>query len=174
LNISRKTSQNTLMTKINTKYLLALLLVFTGIFCSCNSGVVIDRNKKIENAVWKSSDVQKFSITIADTNQLYNFYINIRNATDYRYSNIFLFLKTFYPNRLYSVDTIECVLADEAGKWMGKERGKMVDNRILFRKGIRFKLIGNYSFEFEQAMREPELKGIEDFGIRIDEFESEK
>jgi len=159
---------------MNKKHLIVLLLVFIVLFCSCGSGVVIDRNKKIENAVWKSSDIVKFSITIADTTQLYNFYINIRNSTDYRYSNIFLFLKTFYPNRMYSVDTIECVLADESGKWMGKERGKIVDNRILFRKGIRFKLTGNYSFEFEQAMREPELKGIEDFGIRIDEFETEK
>jgi len=159
---------------MNKKHLIVLLLVFMVILCSCGSGVVIDRNKKIENAVWKSSDILKFSITIADTTQLYNFYINIRNSTDYRYSNIFLFLKTFYPNRMYSVDTIECVLADESGKWMGKERGKIVDNRILFRKGIRFKLTGNYSFEFEQAMREPELKGIEDFGIRIDEFETEK
>jgi gliding motility-associated lipoprotein GldH len=174
LNISRKTSQNTLTTKMNKKHLIVLLLVFMVLFCSCGSGVVIDRNKKIENAVWKSNDIIKFSIAIADTTQLYNFYINIRNSTDYGYSNIFLFLKTFYPNRMYSVDTIECVLADESGKWMGKERGKMVDNRILFRKGIRFKLTGNYSFEFEQAMREPELKGIEDFGIRIDEFETEK
>jgi len=149
-------------------------IVIIALFNSCSSGVIIDKSKKVENALWNSTDVIKFTVPIADTTQRYNFYINIRNSSDYQYSNIFLFLKTFYPNGMLSVDTIECILADDKGKWMGKERGKLIDNRILFRKGIRFRLAGNYSFEFEQAMREKELKGIEDFGIRIDKFESEK
>ncbi|HOY31947.1 MAG TPA: gliding motility lipoprotein GldH [Bacteroidales bacterium] len=156
------------------KHLTVLFFLFLLIFNSCGPGVLVDRNKKIENAVWKSADIIKFSVSIPDTLQLYNIYINIRNSTDYKYSNIFLFLKTFYPNRMYSIDTIECLLADDSGKWLGKERGKMVDNRILFRRGIRFKLSGNYSFEFEQAMRDTDLNGIEDFGIRIEKSEAEK
>ncbi len=151
-----------------------LAALFLLMLSSCNTGVIIDRSKKIENATWKSDDIQKFSVSITDTTQLYNFFINIRNSADYKYSNIFLFLKTFYPNKMYSVDTIECYLADPTGKWLGKQRGNVIDNRILFRQGIRFRLMGDYSFEFEQAMREPELKGIEDFGIRIDKFEPEK
>ncbi|HNW88893.1 MAG TPA: gliding motility lipoprotein GldH [Bacteroidales bacterium] len=151
-----------------------IVAFFLLIFSSCGSGILIDRNKKIENSVWKSDDIVKFSVNVPDTVQLYNFYIDIRNSSDYKYSNIFLFLKTLYPNGMYSVDTIECMLADNTGKWLGKEHGKIIDNRVLFRQGIRFKLSGNYSFEFEQAMREPELEGIEDFGIRIDKFETEK
>ncbi len=162
------------MTKMKIKHLTVLFFLFLLIFNSCGPGVLVDRNKKIENAVWKSADIIKFSVSIPDTLQLYNIYINIRNSTDYKYSNIFLFLKTFYPNRMYSIDTIECLLADDSGKWLGKERGKMVDNRILFRRGIRFKLSGNYSFEFEQAMRDTDLNGIEDFGIRIEKSEAEK
>ncbi len=154
--------------------MIVAFFLFLLIFSSCGSGILIDRNKKIENSVWKSDDIVKFSVNVPDTVQLYNFYIDIRNSSDYKYSNIFLFLKTLYPNGMYSVDTIECMLADNTGKWLGKEHGKIIDNRVLFRQGIRFKLSGNYSFEFEQAMREPELEGIEDFGIRIDKFETEK
>jgi len=172
LNTLRKTFQNTLMTKM--KKIPIIVAFFLLIFSSCGSGILIDRNKKIENSVWKSDDIVKFSVNVPDTVQLYNFYIDIRNSSDYKYSNIFLFLKTLYPNGMYSVDTIECMLADNTGKWLGKEHGKIIDNRVLFRQGIRFKLSGNYSFEFEQAMREPELEGIEDFGIRIDKFETEK
>lgn len=174
MNILRKTSPNLLMTKMKKILLIGLISLFAFSIVSCGPGVLADRNKKIENSVWKSNDIVKFSVAIPDTIELYNFYINIRNASDYRFSNIFLFLKTLYPNGMYSVDTIECRLADDSGKWLGKQRGKMVDNRILFRKGIRFKLSGNYSFEFEQAMREPELQGIEDFGIRLEKFETEK
>lgn len=160
------------MTDMKKIYL--LIFIFLMILTSCGSGVIIDRNKKIENAVWESTDVVRFTAPVSDTTHLFNFYINIRNSTDYQYSNIFLFMKTFYPNGMFSIDTIECILADDSGKWLGKERGGIIDNRILFRKGIRFKLAGNYSFEFEQAMRDSELKGVEDFGIRIDKFETEK
>lgn len=141
---------------------------------SCNFGVLVDRNKKIPDATWKSSDIIKFSVNIPDTIQVYNFFINIRNSSDYKYSNIFLFLKTFYPNRMFSVDTVECTLADDSGKWLGRQRGKLIDNRILFRQGVRFRQTGTYCFEFEQAMREPELSGIEDVGIRIEKFEAAK
>lgn len=162
------------MTKMKRIHFIAPFFLFLVIISSCGSGVLVDRNKKIENSIWKSGDIVKFSVSVPDTVQLYNFYIDIRNSADYQYSNIFLFLKTLYPNGMYSIDTIECILADNTGKWLGKERGKIIDNRVLFRQGIRFKLSGNYSFEFEQAMREPELAGIEDFGIRIDKFETEK
>lgn len=162
------------MPMIKMKKNFLFVLFFILIMTSCGSGVIIDRNKKIENSVWKSTDIVKFTVNVSDTIQLYNFYINIRNSTDYQYSNIFLFMKTFYPNRMYSIDTIECTLADNSGKWLGKERGRIIDNRILFRKGIRFKLSGIYSFEFEQAMRDTLLKGVEDFGIRIDKLEIEK
>jgi len=136
--------------------------------------VVFDKNKQLENAVWKSSDIVKFTVPLNDSVQPYNFYINIRNSTDYKYSNLYLFIKTFYPSGKISVDTVECYLADNEGKWLGKRSGKVVDNRILFRRAVQFRHTGTYSFEFEQAMRVDELSGIKDFGIRIEKFEREK
>ena len=162
------------MTRMRNK--ISFLLVFV-ILCSlyaCNSNVLFDKNKQIENAIWKSSDVVKFTVPITDTTQGYNFFINIRNSSEYQYSNIFLFIKTFYPNGKISIDTVECYLADKEGKWLGKRSGKLVDNRILFRRAVQFRQKGTYSFEFEQAMRVEELKGIEDFGIRIEKFETKK
>jgi gliding motility-associated lipoprotein GldH len=41
-------------------------------------------------------------------------------------------------------------------------------NRFLFQKGIRFPQQGQYIFEFEQAMRNPDLKGISDIGMRLE------
>ncbi|MEI6122781.1 MAG: gliding motility lipoprotein GldH [Bacteroidota bacterium] len=155
---------------------IGILLVFiaSSFLFSCNSNVIFDKNKQIENSVWKSSDIVKFTVPIADSVQPYNFYINLRNSTDYQYSNIFLFIKTFYPNGKISIDTVECYLADNNGKWLGKRSGRVVDNRILFRKAVQFTHAGTYSFEFEQAMRIDDLAGIEDFGIRIEKFESKE
>jgi len=151
-------------------YLLLILLLLP----SCRKNAIFDSDKEIKDGVWNSSDVVRFSVPVTDTMQAYNYYINVRNTTDYPYSNLFLFIKTFYPNGKISVDTVECYLADPSGKWLGNRSRNIVDNRILFRKSFRFRMLGNYSFEFEQAMRMDELKGIDDFGIRIEKFEKEK
>lgn len=151
--------------------LISVVLIFLS---ACNSGAIFDSTKKIEDGVWRSSDIVRFSVPVTDTLQPYNFYFNVRNKTDYPYSNLFLFIRTLYPSGKISIDTVECYLADTKGKWLGYMRGKIVDNRILFRKCFRFRQAGNYSFEFEQAMRTDELEGIADFGIRIEKFETEK
>jgi gliding motility-associated lipoprotein GldH len=151
-------------------YLIFLLTLLTA----CNTDTIFDTTKEIPGGVWKSSDIVKFSVPVIDTLQPCNFYFNVRNSTEYPFSNLFLFIKTFYPNGKISIDTVECYLADTEGKWLGNRSGGRVDNRILFRKSFRFRMLGTYSFEFEQAMRIEELRGIEDFGIRIEKFETEK
>ncbi len=162
------------MTDMKNKVILCILFIILCTLYACNSNVIFEKNKQIENAVWKSADVIKFTVPLTDSVQACNFIINIRNSSEYQYSNIFLFIKTFYPNGKISIDTVECYLADKEGKWLGKRSGKIIDNRILFRRAVQFRQKGTYSFEFEQAMRVDELKGIEDFGIRIEKFETIK
>ncbi len=152
---------------------LIYLIVLLALLASCRHNTIVDTTKEIEGRVWNSSDIVKFSVPVTDTLVSYNYYINVRNSADYAYSNLFLFIKTFYPNGKISIDTVECFLADKEGKWLGNRSGDKIDNRILFRKSFRFRMLGTYSFEFEQAMRTEALQGIESFGIRIEKFEKE-
>lgn len=140
-------------------------------FTACDPGLVFEKNKKMDNATWNSTDIVKFNVTIPDTVTGYNYYINIRNTTEYGFSNLFMFVKTVYPDGKISVDTAECYLADIQGRWLGKGKGRIIDNRILFRKKVRFPQAGVYSFEYEQGMRVNQLYGIEDIGIRIEKSE---
>lgn len=149
------------------------LLLLISLLPACTEGVIFDSSKELPEGVWKSTDIVKFAVPISDTLQPVNFYFNVRNKNDYAFSNLFLFMKTFYPNGKISIDTIECFLAGNDGRWLGRSRNGRVDNRILFRKAIKFPMKGNYSFEFEQAMRTEELSGIQNFGIRIEKFEKE-
>jgi gliding motility-associated lipoprotein GldH len=133
--------------------------------------MVYEKNKKMDEATWNSTDIVKFNVAIPDTITGYNYYINIRNTTDYGFANLFMFVKTVYPDGKISVDTVECYLADIQGRWLGKGQGRIIDNRILFRKSVRFSQAGVYSFEYEQGMRVNQLYGIEDIGIRIEKSE---
>ena len=135
---------------------------------SCDSKRFYEENKRIENSSWNIREKAIFTVTIPDVQNRYSFYINLRNSTDYPYSNIFLFLKTVFPDGNTARDTLECQLADYSGKWLGSGITNVKFNRFLFQKGIRFPKEGQYIFEVEQAMRVKDLTGISDIGIRLE------
>jgi gliding motility-associated lipoprotein GldH len=143
---------------------MVLLLVVQA----CDSKRFYEENKRIEKSVWNSKDKAIFKVVISDVFSRYNFYFNLRNSGDYQYSNIYLFLKTVFPDGRIARDTIECQLAEYDGKWLGTGISDVKFNRFLFQKDLRFPAKGQYIFEVEQAMRVPDLKGITDIGIRIE------
>lgn len=149
------------------KVWLISLPVISVFLTACSSSVLFDNNKSLPGNVWKSDQVIRFDVELTDTVSICKFYLNFRHTTDYRYANIFLFINTTFPDGKEARDTVECILADPAGKWLGKGISNTRDNQVLLRRGIRFLQQGTYIFEFEQAMREPELVGVMDLGLRI-------
>lgn len=145
-----------------------LLLILLLALSSCDSKRVFEENKAIEKRSWKATNRLEFSVSINDITVPYNMYLNIRNGMDYPYSNIYLFLKTTFPDGKFSRDTIECKLADYDGRWLGSGIGSVKFNKFLFQKGVYFPQKGKYNFEFEQAMRVNVLNGITDLGLRIE------
>ncbi|MFN4233795.1 MAG: gliding motility lipoprotein GldH [Bacteroidia bacterium] len=151
------------------KYKVFIILVIL-IVVSCDSKRFYEKNLPIKNEVWNVNDKPYFEVEIKDTLQFYNFYINLRHNASYAYSNIYLFLNTYFPNGEKSRDTIECILADNRGFWLGKGT-EIIEHQILFKRKVRFPMSGLYRFEFEQAMRKDDLEDIMDIGLRIEYFE---
>jgi gliding motility-associated lipoprotein GldH len=149
---------------------LVLLGLTIVLFMSCDSKRVFEKNIEIPQGIWNSKNLARFEVNITDTATPHNFYINVRNAGAYPYSNLYMFLETEFPDKVYSKDTIECILADNSGKWLGQGSGDIWDNQILFKKGFRFRKTGAYVFKLEQAMRVENLPMIMDIGIRIEKY----
>jgi gliding motility-associated lipoprotein GldH len=134
---------------------------------ACGREPLFDNTKSLEDNVWKSDQIIRFDVDLKDTASICKFYLNVRHSTSYRYANLFLFINTTFPDGREARDTVECILAEPSGKWLGKGISNIRDNQVLLRRGIRFPRQGIYIFELEQAMREPELEGIMDIGLRI-------
>ena len=133
---------------------ISICILLFCIITSCNKNVVYSKYERIdEEKGWPAKQLINFETEMKDTLQLYDVYINVRNAESYPYRNLFMFLHTTYPNGDMSIDTIECVLADEQGHWLGKGMGDLYDNSIFFKKNAHFKQAGKYKFAFEQTMR---------------------
>ncbi|MDP2723897.1 MAG: gliding motility lipoprotein GldH [Bacteroidales bacterium] len=137
---------------------------------SCSSNTIFDQQVVIPDGRWYKNEAVKFEVNIADTLTHYDFDITLRHTTDYRFSNLYIFLITRFPEGKTSRDTIEFKLADPAGKWLGNGWGSTRDNDINLKSQMRFPEPGSYQFLILQAMRTDTLKGITDVGLRLTEF----
>ncbi|MCR5037554.1 MAG: gliding motility lipoprotein GldH [Bacteroidales bacterium] len=147
------------MKKILYILFLAILLV------SCGNDKLFNDSVVIPEAKWDNRMLPFFDLTVNDTLSDYAFYLNIRHLENYRYSNLYVFLHTEFPNGNITHDTIECTFARPDGSWMSKGSGTIRSAKILLNPALRFPLTGSYHFEIEQAMRDDVLKGITDIGL---------
>jgi gliding motility-associated lipoprotein GldH len=150
--------------------ILVLPLVILTLF-SCNDTTVYDEVVNIDSGEWEQDQAARFEINIADSIPQYNFYLTVFNTTNYRYSNLFVFLTTIFPDGKKSRDTIECTLADPSGRWLGKGWGNVKESDILLKSNLRFPMTGKYEFFIQQAMREDTLKEVERIGLRLEKSE---
>ena len=135
---------------------------------SCGNDKLYDESVVIPEARWDNENIPYFDVIVDDTLSDYAFYLNIRHLENYRYSNLYVFLNTEFPNGNVTRDTIECTFAYPDGRWMSKGSGTIRSAKILLNPALRFPLSGNYHFEIEQAMRDEVLKGITDIGISFE------
>jgi gliding motility-associated lipoprotein GldH len=149
----------------------AIALILSGLlFISCDPKRIFEQNTAVETKGWKSTEPAEFNVLIEDTVNLHNYYLNIRHTTGYKYDNIYFFIDTYFPEGSKTRDTIQVMLADATGKWYGKGLGNIRNAQVLIKTGMSFPVKGKYLFRIEQGMREFELKGIEDVGIRIEKM----
>ena len=136
--------------------------------CACDPYRIYENNVKIPSEGWRRAERAQFEVEIADTIHPCNVYINVRNNIHYKYMDFWLFVDVHSPTGMVASDTIKIMLADHRGKWLGHGLGSRFDTRMVFRKNVRFPASGKYVFEYEQAMRDEPLSGIEDIGLRIE------
>lgn len=151
--------------------LLVLLALF--IWSCADEALVFEQNVVFDNARWATSDRAVMEFEIEDTLSQHNFYLNVRNTESYPYRNLYVFVKTVFPNGKFSKDTVGVILADATGKWVGDGSGYLsssqhLSNTIMYQYSKRFPLKGEYKVEIEQAMRVDTLEGIRNVGLRIE------
>ena len=135
---------------------------------SCNKNIVYSKYQTFEDEQWYAKDKAVFDLDINDTQTLNNISLMVRHADTYPYNNLFLFVTTKYPDGKVLTDTMEVILANNKGEWLGSGVGDIFDFKVPIKKNVRFPLGGKYQFVFEQAMRVDPLPMIMDFGFEIE------
>ena len=82
-------------------------------------------------------------------------------------SNLYMYVHVKGPGGQHYKDTVNMLLAEPDGRWIGKGTGKLRELRLLYRKQVVFSEPGEYTFSLEQAMRREKLP-VTDIGLRIE------
>jgi gliding motility-associated lipoprotein GldH len=158
------------MIKGINKYSFVLILTFFVLLSSCDSNIVYTDSKMMPEQIWKLMDIRTFKIPVTDTLNSNNVFFTIRTGSSYPFRNIYLFVTTISPNGKIIADTLQYNLADEKGKWYGKGFGDIHELNLPYKSNVYFPVKGIYQFKIQHGMRVEDLKGIYDFGLRIEKI----
>lgn len=152
-----------------------LLLTFflTGVvisfLSSCNNNSVFDNYKSISVSGWEKNSPVIFNFNIVNAGQQYDLYLNVRNKTSYKYSNLWLFIEITEPDGgIFKKDTVEISIAAPNGEWLGEGFGELRTRVSMFGRDVTFSQTGVHTIKIQQVMRENNLKGISDIGFMVE------
>lgn len=142
---------------------LIILLIFSA--CGNSSETVEMKNLK---SSWSKKAEQNFGFQIADAQNPKNIIFVVRNNNEYPYSNIRFIVKLSKGKSLLKTDTLNYILAQPDGSWLGKGFGDTKEIMFQYKLNYKFPQNGGYNIGITQAMRVDTLKGIEDIGVKIE------
>ncbi|WP_034060552.1 gliding motility lipoprotein GldH [Lacinutrix jangbogonensis] len=155
-------------------YCFLLLCLFV---MSCDSKSVFDDYQTVPE-VWNKDKTISFKVSPPDSTKAYDLFVNLRNTTAYKYSNLFLIVEMNFPHGKSIVDTLEYKMAKPTGEFLGTGLSSVKDNKLWYKEGVVFGETGEYTVNIKHAMREngevngiANLEGITDIGFRIEKTE---
>ena len=131
-----------------------LLFFFATILSSCGN-TTYENYHSFNHMGWSADSIIEFKYNIIDTAKAYDLNLKIRHTVDYEFQNLFLFLEDT------SKDTVEIILANKNGKWLGTGISDVRELEYVVYSSRNFSKKGEHELRIEQAMRYGELNKIE-------------
>ena len=149
------------------------LAVVISFFSSCDKNRVYDEYEPLNG--WHKDSLVTFELKNIDTTNYYDLFINIRNTSDYQYSNLFLITEIKFPEGKVISDTLEYEMTRPTGEWLGTGFGDVKESKLWYKEHVKFDESGTYQVTIQQAMRKngevdgiEQLEGITHVGFRIE------
>jgi gliding motility-associated lipoprotein GldH len=147
-------------------YLIGILGLYS--LSSCNSKVVFEEQKNINNSVWNYADSLQYEFEVKDTSQRYNMYLRFDHSETFAYQNIYLQLQTTFPSGKQLSKILSLDLFDATGKVLGKGSGDACKVQIMLQENTWFNQTGLYKITINQNMRTDQLSGISQVGLLLE------
>lgn len=147
--------------------------IFIGLIAicfSCGKAPFYEKSVSFDKKEWTRDLKPQFSVKIDDIDKPYDFTISLRTTTDYKYSNLWIFLKTEAPDGTSAREPFEIRIAYPDGSWIGNKSGTIVETPLHFKKR-KLPLKGNYKFTIEQGITNSEVDEVLDISFIVNKSE---
>ncbi len=141
------------------------LTIISLLLLGCQQGVVFTEFKSLPSKGWQADSVVVFSPSMTDSVAEYSLYIALRHTDRYAYQNLWMFVDIRQDSVLLRRDTIEAILANERGGWIGNGISKYTMS-LPYLEHVQVHE-GAYEVVVQQGMREEALRGLTDIGLEI-------
>jgi len=151
--------------KVKSWILPALVLL---LMTSCTSSDFFNEYKSTGSEGWYRDSVLYFEVNIQDTVSPFDMHLRLRHIGLYPYQNLWMKVELINPDSLLVArDTLELILSDHTGKWLGAGSGPVFQFDEPYRLQTVFGRSGNYTFKLSHCMNDSLLKGVTHAGLRI-------
>ena len=124
---------------------------------------------------WAIDEPAVFEFEPIDTTTAVNLFVNLRNTDQYQFNNLYLISQIKFPHGKTVTDTLEYMMADAEGKFLGSGTRDVYENKLWLKEGVRFRESGTYNLLLRHAMRKngevngvANLEGVLDVGYSIE------
>lgn len=146
-----------------------IVVVVFGCSAACNQGEVYYQFRPIPQNEWGMNQEICFSLDSAAImpQHSYTISIEITHNINYSYKNLFLYLDHTLQNSISLRDTLECMLVDPSGKWLGTGNGATRQISVLYKTNQKIDTALHNEICIRHAMQDLKLKGIEKIGLKV-------
>ncbi len=153
--------------KLTCFSLSCLLLLCFG---ACGDNYLYETTKEIPNGVWTYRDTLNFQFDIADTSARYNLYVEFAHADTFPHQNLYLRLKTRFPDGRRVSDVKSFDFFSAQGVSNGTCSNGKCRVQLNLKQKTRFPQPGTYAITFEQYMRRDSVPGVASIGMAIEKI----
>ena len=150
------------------KQLLWMVATCVLLLASCRPNTVYEHYITTNPTAWSMQDSATFTVNMQDTTGHYHVLLQIHHTSAYPYQHLWLFTHSVAPDSTVASDTLNCFLADNAGRWLGQASLSTYEMPLLYMQNIRFPHPGTYTFSITHGMRDSLLVGISHIGLTIE------
>ena len=153
------------------KYFFFLLLI-ACCTVSCGPDFIFDEDFQLDAAGWTYENDVRFEFNAPDTTDLFTLWLTIDHSTEYAYENVYVKIKTVFPDQPATEQILSLEIADKFGNFQGQCTRDHCLSLIPLQTNLRFKAPGEHAIIIQQNSRVNPLVGINALSVAVERLPS--
>ena len=145
-----------------------LIICFSLLMASCQNNTKYHSYRSTSTNGWHKGDTLIYQLPATLEKGIYAIEIGVRHNSNYKYRNLWVEItENLSSSKGVKRDSIQLILADKSGKWIGTGISGLYQNDSIINKTFKVEYSYKPNIYVRHIMRDSNLKGISDVGIKL-------